>query len=188
MCEIKVMLNRNRAILTFHGRARVGFRAPPPWCVDNKSRLIALLMKIIVLTVKKFILICAAMVAMSTATYAQGALGWEVVDRVVYHENDTLRVERLAMVNPCDQSPRYVQDWVNIANKTGDTLTVTYHVEATLMRYRKHFNYDFSLTVAPHDNMGDCVYSHFHKGHYIFSGEYQDTDCKIDKIQILQVR
>lgn len=182
------MLNRIRAILTFRGRARVGFRTPTLRSVDNKSRLIALLIKIIVRTVRKFILICAAMVAMSTAIYAQGAWGGEVVDRVVYLEDDTLRIERLAVVNPWNQSPRYVQDWVNIANKTGDTLTVTYHVEATLTRYRKHFNYDFSLTVAPHDNMGDCVYSHFHKGHYIFSGEYQDTDCKIDKIQILQVR
>ena len=132
-------------------------------------------------------LLCVALMVMANVAHAQ-AWGGEVVDRTICLENDTLRVECLSVVTPWDQSPRYVQDWVNITNKTGDTLTVTYHVEATLTRYRKHFSYDFSLTVAPNDNMGDCVYSHFHKGHYIFGGKYQDTDCKTDKIRILQVR
>lgn len=130
-----------------------------------------------------------AFVAAFAAVRGQGvSWGGDVVQRTSCVDNDTLRVELVSVENPSEPQPRYVQDWVNIVNKTDDTLHVTYHVEALLTRYDKPFSYDYTLSVGPRNNLGDNVYSHFHKGHYIFGGQYRDTDCKVKKIYLLHVK
>lgn len=83
--------------------------------------------------------------------------------------------------------PRYQQEWLSFTNKTADTLTVTYRVQATLTRYGKRFTYDYTLTVDPRSVMGDNVYSHFHTGHFIQPDRYRDTDCRVDAVELLRL-
>lgn len=137
----------------------------------------------------KKLFVLMALVAAAVAAQGQGtSWGGDVVRRISCVDNDTLGIERLAVVNPVEEAPRYQQEWLSFTNKTADTLTVTYRVRATLTRYGKRFTYDYTLTVAPHSFMGDNVYSHFHTGHFIQPDRYRDTDCRVDAVELLNVR
>lgn len=136
----------------------------------------------------KKLFVIMVFVAAFAAVRGQGvSWGGDVVRRVSCVDNDTLSVERLAVVNPVEDAPRYQQEWFSFTNKTADTLTVTYRVQATLTRYGKRFTYDYTLTVDPRSVMGDNVYSHFHTGHFIQPDRYRDTDCRVDAVELLRL-
>ena len=136
---------------------------------------------------KKLFAIMAFVVAFAAVRGQGVSWGGDVVRRVSCVDNDTLSVERLAVVNPVEDAPRYQQEWLSFTNKTADTLTVTYRVQATLTRYGKRFTYDYTLTVDPRSVIGDNVYSHFHTGHFIQPDRYRDTDCRVDAVELLRL-
>ena len=121
--------------------------------------------------------LCSLTVALGLAgtLFAQN----EVVNTVTLVDNDSLRIVRTVVQ---DSRPTgefgYRKDWFSFCNKTDRTLTVRYHVDATLTRYDRRYSYDQTLILEPHASRGDNVMQHYPVENYYISPRYHESDLQ----------